>query len=113
MFFWGKSSKKRFFFGVLDKKKSFLDQKKKVLKKYKKSKFSKGVSLSFLSKNRPFYRLCFLGKSRQGRSFFFILDKKILFRPEKGSFEKTKKTLNFPKGLVHSFCQKMEIFVIY
>ena len=33
--FWGgKSSKKRLFFGVLDKKESFLDQKKKVLKKY-------------------------------------------------------------------------------
>ena len=47
-FFLGKSSKKRFFFGVLDKKESFLDQKKKVLKKYKKSKFSKGVSLWFL-----------------------------------------------------------------
>ena len=68
--FLGKSSKKRFFFGVLGKKESFLDQKKKVLKKYKKSKFSIGVSLWFLSKNRPFYSLCFLGKSRQGRLVF-------------------------------------------
>ena len=45
--------------------------------------------------------------------FFVIPDKKILFRPEKGSFEKTNKNLNFPKGLVHGFCQKMEIFFIY
>ena len=47
-FFWANQARKRFFFGVLDKKESFLDQKKKVLKKYKKSKFSKGVSLWFL-----------------------------------------------------------------
>ena len=66
--------------------------------------FQRGKSMLFV-KNRPFYRLCFLGKSRQGRWFFFIIvDKKILFRPKKGSFEKKKKNLNFPMGLVHSFC---------
>ena len=105
--FWGgKSSKKRLFFGVLDKKESFLDQKKKVLKKYKKSKFSKGVSLSFLSKNRPFYRLCFLGKSRQGRSFFLLFWIKRAFLDQKKEVLKNKK-------IFHIFCQKMEIFVIY
>ena len=106
VFLGGKSSKKRLFFGVLDKKESFLDQKKKVLKKYKKSKFSKGVSLSFLSKNRPFYRLCFLGKSRQGRSFFLLFWIKRAFLDQKKEVLKNKK-------IFHSFCQKMEIFVIY
>ena len=106
--FWGgKSSKKRLFFGVLDKKESFLDQKKKVLKKYKKSKFSKGVSLSFLSKNRPFYRLCFLGKSiRIGKIVFLLFWIKRSFLDQKKEVLKNKK-------IFHSFCQKMEIFVIY
>ena len=114
-FLGGKSSKKRLFFGVLDKKESFLDQKKKVLKKYKKSKFSKGVSLSFLSKNRPFYRLCFLGKSiRIGKIVFLLFWIKRSFLDQKKEvLKKQKKNLNFPMGLVHSFCQKMEIFVIY
>ena len=61
----GKSSQKRSFFGILDKKECFLDQKKEVLKNDKKSTFSKGVSPQFLSKNWTFYHLCFLGKSRQ------------------------------------------------
>ena len=47
----GKSSLKRSFFGILDKKECFLDQKKEVLKNDKKSTFSKGVSPQFLSKN--------------------------------------------------------------
>ena len=66
----GKSSQKRSFFGILDKKECFLDQKKEVLKNDKKSTFSKGVSPKFLSKNRTFYQLSFLGKSRQKRSFW-------------------------------------------
>ena len=105
-FLGGKSSKKRLFFGVLDKKESFLDQKKKVLKKYKKSKFSKGVSLSFLSKNRPFYRLCFLGKSiRIGKIIFLLFWIKRSFLDQKKEvLKKTKKNLNFLKGLVHGFC---------
>ena len=105
-FFGGKSSKKRLFFGVLDKKESFLDQKKKVLKKYKKIEiFQRGKSIVFVKKS-TFLSSVFLGQINQNREdrFFVILDKKILFRPEKGSFEKTKKNLNFPKGLVHGFC---------
>ena len=47
----GKSSQKRSFFGILDKKECSLDQKKEVLKNDKKSTFSKGVSPQFLSKN--------------------------------------------------------------
>ena len=45
----------------------------------KELKFSKGVSPRFLSKNRTFYHLCFLGKSTQKKSFFYILDKKESF----------------------------------
>ena len=67
-------------------------------------------------KKSTFLSSVFFGQIKTGKIvfFFIIVDKKILFRPEKGSFEKTKKrNLNFPMGLVHSFCQKMEIFVIY
>ena len=65
-------------------------------------------------KQSTFLSSVFFGQIKTGKIVFFvILDKKILFRPEKGSLEKTKKNLNFPKGLVHGFCQKMEIFVIY
>ena len=110
VFFWGgggaNQARKDCFLVFWIKKESFLDQKKKVLKKYKKSKFSKGVSLSFLSKNRPFYRLCFLEKSRQGRSFFLLFWIKRSFLDQKKEVLKNKK-------IFHSFCQKMEIFVIY
>ena len=93
-FFGGKSSKKRLFFGVLDKKESFLDQKKKVLKKYKKSKFSKGVSLSFLSKNRRFYRPCFLGKSiRIGKIVFLLFWIKRSFLDQKKEVLKKRKKI--------------------
>ena len=43
-----KWSEKRLYFYVLDRKECFLDQKNDVLKKPKKSKFSKGVSPWFL-----------------------------------------------------------------
>ena len=108
----GKSSQKRSFFGILDKKECFLDQKKEVLKNDKKSTFSKGVSPQFLSKNWTFYHLCFLGKSRQRRSFWSSGWKRTSFKAEKGSF-KNSKIRNFPKGLVHAFYQKIELPLVY
>ena len=61
------------------KKEWFWEKKSKVLKKSRKSKFSKGVSPWFLSKNRTFYHVCFLGKSGQKTSFLDILDRKECF----------------------------------
>ena len=55
-------------------------------------------------KKSTFLSSVFFGQIKTGKIVFFIIvDKKILFRPEKGSFEK-KKYINFPMGLVHSFC---------
>ena len=71
MFFLGKSSKKRLFFGVLDNKESFLDQKKKVLKKYKKSKFSKGVIYGFCQKIDPFIVCVFWANQDREDRFFY------------------------------------------
>ena len=68
--FFGQSSQKRSFFLILGRQECFLDKKKEVLEISKKLKFSKGVSPRFLSKNRTFYHLCFLGKSTQKKSFF-------------------------------------------
>ena len=104
--FLGKLRKKRSFFDILNKKECFLDQKNGVLEKSKKSIFSKGVSPLFLSKNRTFYHLCFLGKSSKKRSRFDVLDKKDCFLDRKKELFKSPKNRNFPKGLVHGFCEK-------
>ena len=74
--FLGKSSQKRSFFDILDKKECFLDRKKELFKSPKKSNFSKGVRLWFLSKNRTFYHLCFFAnQARQDRFLTFWINK--------------------------------------
>ena len=87
-------------------KKSFLHQKKKLLKKSKNSKFSKRVSPWFLSKNRTFCHLCLLGKSSQKRSFFGILDKKECFLDQKKEVLKNDKKSTFSKGVSPKFLSK-------
>ena len=70
-FLGGKSSKKRLFFGVLDKKESFWDQKKKVLKKYKKIEiFQRGKSMLFVKKS-TFLSSVFFGQIKTGKIVFF------------------------------------------
>ena len=111
--FLGKLSKKRSFFDILNKKDCFLDQKNGVLEKSKKSTFFKGVSPLFLSKNRTFCHLCFLGKFSQKRSFFDILDKKECFLDRKKELLKSLTYGNLSKGLDHGFGQKIEHFTMY
>ena len=94
------------FFNIVDRKKCLLDKKSDVSKKSGKSKFSKGLSPWFLSKSRTCYHVCLLGKSSQKRSFFDILDKKMLFRPKKVAFQKTKKIELFQRGLSMVFVLK-------
>ena len=57
----GKSSHKRSFFDILDRKECFLDRNINVWKKSKKSKICKGVSPWFLSKIDVFLMCVFLG----------------------------------------------------
>ena len=74
---------------------------------YQKLLFSERVSTRFFSKNRTFYQLCFLGKSTQKKSFFYILDKKrLLFRPEIWSSSLWK----FFKGVSPWFWSKHRTF---
>ena len=63
---------------ILDRIECFLDKKNKVFKKLKNSKFSKGVSPWFLSKNGHFPSLFFFLENKQEKSCFYNLDKKIL-----------------------------------
>ena len=64
---------------ILDRIECFLDKKNKVLKKLKNSKFSKGVSPWFLSKNGHFPSLFFFfWKISKKKVVFYILDKRIL-----------------------------------
>ena len=104
--FWANQARKDRFLVILDKKKSFLHQKKKLLKKSKNSKFSKRVSPWFLSKNRTFCHLCLLGKSSQKRSFFGILDKKECFLDQKKEVLKNDKKSTFSKGVSPKFLSK-------
>ena len=54
----------------------------------------------------------FLGKPRKKRSFFNILDKKKYFLDQKSEVSKTSEKSNSSKGLIHGFCQKIELFTM-
>ena len=105
---WGN---KKMNFDILNKKECLLDQKWSFQKNPKNRLFPKVHC--FCQKNRTFYQLCFLGKSSQKRSFFDILDKKECFLDRKRNFSKVQKNRIFPKGLVHGFCRKIELFIIF
>ena len=79
MSFLSKKNQKETFFDILDRKECFLDLKSEVLKKSKKSKFSKGVSPWLFSKNRPLSYVFFLAKKARKKYFFDILDSKECF----------------------------------
>ena len=96
--FFGQSSQKRSFFLILGRQECFLDKKKEVLEMSKQLKFSKEVSPRFLSKNRTFYHLCFLGKSTHKRSFFKFWTKKNAFYTRKRNFFKIPSIGNFQMG---------------
>ena len=69
-----------------------------LIEKSKNSKFSKGVSPWFLSKNGTFCHLCFLGKSIQKRAFLDILDNKECFVDKKKEVLQKSKNSIFSKG---------------
>ena len=107
--FWANQATKNRVFLILVKKECFLDQKKEVSKNSNQWKFFNGVSPWFLSNNRTFYHVRFLGKRRKKRSFFDILNKIEGFLGQKnGVLEKSKKS-EFFKG----FCEKIELFIIF
>ena len=58
---------------------AFWTSKVKFSQSRKKPTFCKGVSPWFLSKNQPFSHMFFLGKKKQKKTFFYILDRKECF----------------------------------
>ena len=100
MIFLANLARKDRFFLILGRQECFLDKKKEVLEMSKQLKFSKEVSPRFLSKNRTFYHLCFLGKSTQKKNRFskFWTEKRMLFTPEKENFLKVQALEIFQRG---------------
>ena len=89
--FLDKLSQKRLFFDFPDRKECFLNQKSKVFKKAKKSKFFKGVSACFLSKN-PIFSLCIFWTNQPKNDHFFnILYRKEWFLNQKSEVLKKSK----------------------
>ena len=100
-YFLGKLSQKSLLFDVLGRKEYFLHQKSEVLKKSKKSNFSKLLVHGFRQKIEFFFYGYFLGKIRQKRFLFDILDRKkiMFFWPEKWNYKYVRKiNIFFPQN---------------
>ena len=107
-----KKSQKERFFDILDRNECFLDLKSEVLKRSKKSTFCKRVSPWFLSKNRLFsYMFFFQPKKPERNIFFSFWIVKNAFQTRKVKFQQSQKNRHFAKGLVHGFCQKIDLFL--
>ena len=89
----------------------FQTRKVKFQKGPKNRIFHGGQSIVFVKK-LSFLPCRFLGKPRQKRSFFNILERKEYFLDEKSKASKTSEKSDFSKGLVHSFRQKFELFTM-
>ena len=67
----------------------------------------------FVKKSTFFSYVFFWAKKSHKQTFFDILDRKrMLFRPQKKTSKKLYQNRHFAKGLVHGFCQKIDLFLI-
>ena len=98
------------FFEGSERKEAFLDQKNIGSKNHKNFYFFQNVSPWFLSKNGHFLILSFYAKWIKKKCFSNSRKEKKPFKTIITSAKKTTKICIFSKGLVHGFCQKMEIF---
>jgi len=66
------------------------------------------------SKKSTFFHIFFFIKESQKETFFDILDRKKCFLDLKSDVsKKVQKKRHFPKGLVHSFCQKKDVVLLF
>ena len=79
-------------YDILERKNGFLVYKNKKSKNTKNWHFSKGVNLSFCSKNGHFSNFCFLGKIGKENVFYDILQRKNPFLGYKNKKIKKSKT---------------------
>ena len=111
-FFVSQKKQKKTFFDILYRKECFLDHKREVLKMFKKSTFCKGVSPWFFLKNGRFPNLFFWAEKARKKHFFIFWIVKNAFETWKVKFQQSKKNRHFAKGLVHGFCQKINLFLV-
>ena len=79
VFLLGNIGQENVFYDILGRKNTFLDCKKKKLKKSKNWHFSKGVNVCFRSKNGVFSNFFSLGNIGQEKVFYDILELKNVF----------------------------------
>ena len=108
-----KESQKETFFDLLDRKECFLDHKRKLLKNSKKIDIlQRGQSMVFIKKS-TFFLYVFFQPKKPERNIFLILDSKECFLDPKSEILAKSKKSTFCKGLVHGFCQKIDLFFLY
>ena len=90
------------FLDILDKKECILEKKSQVIKKSKRSKFSKKGCLE----NGHFSHRCFLGKSSQEWSVFDTMNRKECFLGKKSQVLKKFKKSKFSHGVTPLFFLK-------
>ena len=98
------------FYSILERKNTFLASKKKMFKKSKNCDFSKGDNPWFWSKNGHFFMSSFQAIQATKICFTIFQNEKTFFQPIKKRSSKSRRIEIFPKGLTHSFGQKMAIF---
>ena len=101
----------------------YLPHKNRMLYRQEKLSFQKvqkigilqggGGGPCFLSKNRTFDHVCFLANQFRKYRFLIFSVKKKAFWTRKLKFEKSPTNQTFSKGLVHSFCRKLDLFIIF
>ena len=108
-FFLDKRSQLKSFFDFVDRKEWFLDQKIELLKSANHEHFPEKIIHGFCPKIKLFLITFFLGENKSVK----ILDWKEWFFDQKIEVLKSAKNGFFSMGLVHCFCQKIELLVIW
>ena len=104
-----KIGEEKVFFEGSERKEAFLDLKNIGLKKHQNFHFFKGVSPWFLSKNGDVLIFTFYAKQIKKQCFLTVPKEKKPFQIIKTWAQKTTKICIFTNGLVHGFCEEMEI----
>ena len=113
VFLLAKKAKNKHFLILWIENKAVWTSKVKFSQSRKKSTFCKGVSSWFLTKNRPFSYMFFFIKKSQKEIYFHILGSKECLLDLKSEVLSMSKNRYFAKGLVHGFCQKIDLFLIF
>ena len=112
IFFEQKARKKCFQIFWIEKN-AFQTTKVKFYKTLKNRHFAKGLVHAFCQKIDLFLMFFFSRKKSQNEAFFDILNSKEYFLDLKSEVLAKLKISTFCKGLVHGFCLKMDLVVLF